>query len=44
MRPNQSSKNEKQKNKGKTKGLTTEPPGGTSKKCSTPVTKAAFVP
>ena len=26
------------------KGLTTEPPGGTSKNCSTPVSKAKFVP
>ena len=42
-RPNQSSKNKKQKKrekKGKKKGLTTEPPGGTSKNCSTPVSKA----
>ena len=46
MRPNQSSKNKKQKkkeNKGNKKGLTTEPPGGTSKNCSTPISKAKFV-
>jgi hypothetical protein len=43
MRPNQSNKNNKQKkreNKVEKKGLTTEPPGGTSKNCSTPVSKA----
>jgi len=40
MRPNQSSKN---KNK-KKKQLTTEPPGGTPKNCSIPVSKAKFAP
>ena len=45
MRPNQSSKNKRKKreNKGKKKGLTTEPPGGTSKNCSTLISKAKFV-
>ena len=39
----QKQKAKKRKKRGK-KGLTTEPPGGTSKKCSTPVSKAKFVP
>ena len=45
MRPNQSSKNKKQKKRKQRekKGLTTEPPAGTSKNCSTPISKAKFV-
>ena len=36
-------KSKKKENKGKKKGLTTEPPAGTSKNCSTPISKAKFV-
>jgi len=39
----QKQKAKKKENKGKKKGLTTEPPAGTSKNCSTPISKAKFV-
>ena len=44
MRKKMRQKAQKKRKNRKKKGLTTEPPGGTSKNCSTPVSKATFVP
>ena len=39
----QKQKAKKKRKQREKKGLTTEPPGGTSKNCSTPISKAKFV-